>query len=120
MNMLSKTYKPYSIVVVPFPFSDKVAHKKRPAVVLNTEESQTVSHAVLCAMITTTSSTWPGLDISITGLTSAGLPKQSKIRLKPFTLDQTLILDERGKLCPKDQLTLQKTLHTFCHLEGSV
>lgn len=35
---LMKTYKPFSVIVVPFPFTDSHHVKKRPAIVLSSEE----------------------------------------------------------------------------------
>ena len=47
------TYEPYDVVVVPFPFTDRLTSKRRPALVLPDREAfnEEVGQAVL-AMIT--------------------------------------------------------------------
>jgi len=47
------TYKPFEVVVVPFPFTDRNADKRRPALVLSDDRqfNRLSDHAVL-AMIT--------------------------------------------------------------------
>jgi mRNA interferase MazF len=103
MMKLMTTYKPFSIVVVPFPFTDSPKYKKRPAAVLSSEDHQKHSHHIVLLMITSAKhSEWHSdhkiIDLDVTGLTA-----ESVIRQKIFTLDSRLILDTIGKLSPKDK-----------------
>ncbi|MEB3361649.1 MAG: type II toxin-antitoxin system PemK/MazF family toxin [Synechococcaceae cyanobacterium] len=64
---------PFSLVRVPFPFSERLAVKRRPAVVLSTPSFQLRGSHVLLAMVTSAKgSAWP-LDWPILDLKQAGL-----------------------------------------------
>jgi mRNA interferase MazF len=97
------TYKPFSVIVVPFPFTDKSNTKNRPALVIsNLEHLQHTGH-VTCLMITSAkNSSWPN-DHLIQDLKTAGLATSSIIRQKIFTLDARLIKKTIGKLSLPEQ-----------------
>jgi mRNA interferase MazF len=95
-------YKPFSIVVVPFPFTDVAKAKKRPALVISTEKFQRENAHVSLIMITTAEhSDWFG-DFLITDLKTTGLPVVSYARQKIFTIDSRLIEKQIGHLSKKD------------------
>jgi mRNA interferase MazF len=83
----------WSVVVVPFPFSDSQDVKSRPAVVLSTRSFNRGGLSIM-AMVTSARHSKMHGDILVKSGT-AGLPKDSVIRMKLFTLDNRLI---RGKL----------------------
>jgi len=93
--------RPFDIVVVPFPFTDKSAVKKRPALVLSTEEFNRQGHSVLAMITTKNHAPWPG-DCPIKDFQEAGLALLCIIRPKLFTLDNRLILRKTGALGSKD------------------
>ena len=98
------TFERWDVVRVPFPFTDRVAFKARPAVVLSAGRyfNHPVGHVVL-AMVTSAGHTaWP-LDCPISNLAVAGLPKPSVLRFKLFTLDASLVARVVGKLAPADR-----------------
>lgn len=96
------TYSPFEVVVVPFPFTDRAAAKKRPALVLSNKGFQgKIGHTVL-AMITSAGQEWP-LDSDIEDLEAAGLSSPSKVRMKLFTLDDSLIIRKLGTLSKRDR-----------------
>ena len=105
------TYNQFDIVVVPFPFVDSQATKKRPAIILSSNQhfNADTGHSIMAMITSARNSSWPH-DINITDLTNAGLPKPSVIRMKLFTLDHRLILEHIGTLSAKDKKTLSKTL----------
>ena len=114
-----KTYRQFDVVVVPFPFTDKTATKKRPALVLSSEPFNTEIHHSVMAMITTAShSAWP-LDVTIANLKDAGLKTSSIIRMKLFTIDQMLILKHLGHLHPQDQKSVESALNSLLSRDGS-
>lgn len=98
------TYKPYDVVVVPFPFTDRQAHKRRPALILSDEMhfNKPTGHAVLAMITSQKNPDWP-LDTPIRGNRQAGLTAPSKVRMKLFTLDYRLILRKIGALTDKDR-----------------
>jgi len=99
------TFKPGDVVVVPFPFSDRDAPKRRPALVCSSAAFNGASAHVVLAMITSTShQKWPG-DVAIRDLTSTGLSIPSVVRWKLFTLDAALVLRRAGSLSARDRAT---------------
>ncbi|MBS0351544.1 MAG: type II toxin-antitoxin system PemK/MazF family toxin [Proteobacteria bacterium] len=100
---LSVTYKPYTLVAVPFPFTNSAQTKKRPAVVISSEHHQTKTGHISLLMITTAKhSNWYD-DHPIIDLTSAGLDTPSIIRQKLFTIDSRLVMKKIGALNKEDQ-----------------
>ncbi len=98
-------YKPGDVVVVPFPFSDQHATKRRPALVCSSAAFNTASRHLVLAMITTAAHTkWPG-DVPIRDLEKTGLPAPSIVRWKLFTLDNSLVLRRVGALSTRDRAT---------------
>lgn len=105
------TYSAFDVVRVPFPFTDRVAAKNRPALVLSDESvfNSSIGHSVM-AMITSASNTpWP-LDCTIDDLIAAGLPAPSKVRFKLFTLDHRLVRGKLGRLSPSDEVRVSQGL----------
>ena len=92
----------WDIVRVPFPFTDRAAVKKRPAAVLATRAFNFVAGYTIMAMITKRGqSSWLN-DYGLQGWEQAGLRFPSWIRLKLFTLENTLLIDKLGVLQPVD------------------
>lgn len=91
----------WSVVVVPFPFSDKPGTKRRPALVLSNEIFNQHGHSILAMITTKQHYPWPG-DCDIIDIASAGLKVPCIVRLKIFTLDNRLILRNIGRLTRED------------------
>ncbi len=97
-------YECFAVVRVPFPFTDRQAQKRRPALVLSQPDFQQASGHLLLAMITSArQSSWP-LDWPIGDRKAAGLPHDCVVRLKLFTLDERLVLDDLGALGGGDRV----------------
>jgi mRNA interferase MazF len=99
------------VVVVPFPFTDRTASKRRPALVLSDAGAFNARvGACVLAMITSQENTsWP-LDTPLEDLGSAGLPAASVVRMKLFTLDHELILRKAGRLGSGDERRVRSAL----------
>lgn len=90
------------VVIVPFPFVDVAAEKRRPSVVLSKLSFNKSNGHSICAMITTAGQTkWPS-DIVIEDIDAAGLKRPCVIRFKLFTLPNAIILRRSGTLARKD------------------
>jgi mRNA interferase MazF len=104
----------WEIVAVPFPFTDRVAQKKRPAVIVSlrafNQHGQT-----LMGMITSSSLRWPS-DRPLRDLASAGLSTPCVVRMKLFTLDNRLIIRRIGKLAGEDQKRVAAALKSILPL----
>ena len=107
------SYKRYAVVVVPFPFTDRTATKKRPALVLSSDVFNLgIGHSVMAMITTASHSAWP-LDIVIADLADAGLKTPSIIRMKLFTIDHLLIQRQIGSLSLQDQQAVESTLQSL-------
>jgi mRNA interferase MazF len=104
------TFKPFDVLVVPFPFTDSAAVKRRPALVLSTEPFQDRSGHLVCAMITSRENRgWP-LEVELMDLRAAGLSHASVVRIKLFTLDERFVLRRAGRLGATDRAAVQRSL----------
>jgi mRNA interferase MazF len=101
----------FTVVRVPFPFTDRTAVKNRPALVLSEAGAFNASagHSVMAMITSAAHAPWP-LDCPITDLAAAGLPAPSKVRFKLFTLDHRLVRGTLGRLSANDQATVQAAL----------
>jgi len=98
------------VVVLPFPFTDSTAAKRRPALVLSTQAfNDRASHVVLAMITSRENPGWP-LDTDIRDLAAAGLSHASVVRMKLFTLDERFILRKAGALAAADQTAVQRSL----------
>ncbi len=99
------TCKPFDVVIVPFPFTDRRASKRRPALALSSEAfSEESGHTVLAMITSADNPPWP-MDVPIDAA-SAGLKSPSKVRMKLFTLDNRLILRKAGSLSARDRRSI--------------
>jgi mRNA interferase MazF len=91
------------VVVVPFPFVDLAAEKRRPSLILSYARFNRGHDHSVCMMITTAAQPrWPS-DITIEDLKTAGLNRPCVIRWKIFTLPNALILKRAGELATRDR-----------------
>lgn len=105
------SFERYTVVRVPFPFTDRTAARNRPALVLSdaTAFNTPSGHSVMAMITSAGNPPWP-LDRAIVDLTAAGLPAPSKVRLKLFTLDHRLVRGELGRLAPADAARVREAL----------
>ena len=111
------TYKPFDVVVVPFPFTDIKANKRRPALILSSDVkfNKPSGHAVLTMITSQKNPDWP-LDTTITDNRQTGLKAPSKVRMKLFTLDSRLIVRKIGKLTGQDKGAVKGALRNLLAL----
>ncbi len=99
------------IVLVPFPFTDQKASKRRPAVIVsNTAYNHAKPDVVVMAV---TSQFRPNLtlgEVWIDEWRTAGLLKPSAIKPVFATLEQGLIIRQLGKLTASDQAHLKRAI----------
>jgi mRNA interferase MazF len=101
----------FTVVRVPFPFTDRLASKHRPALVLSDRDSfnAPVGHSVMAMITSAINPPWP-LDCELTDLSAAGLPAPSKVRFKLFTLDHRLVRGTLGRLASDDEARVRQAL----------
>ena len=117
MKKLIVTYKQFDVVIVPFPFSDRKASKKRPALIISDANAfNSLTHKNVMAMITTASHSPWVRDVPITDLASAGLKAKSIIRMKLFTLDDALVIKKIGSISTSDRHKVQQSLQQLFNI----
>ena len=95
------TCEAWDVVTVPFPFTDRAAQKRRPALILSRKSFNRHGHSLM-AMITSFHLPWPG-DSPLMNLATSGLSAPCIVRLKLFTLDNRLIIKRIGQLSDEDK-----------------
>jgi len=104
-------FEQWQVVVVPFPLTDRRAKRRRPALVVSRPEAlgTTIGHSVLAMITSAGHSRWP-LDVPLADLEAAGLPAQSVVRMKLFTLDDSLLERSAGRLAEGDARAVEAAL----------
>jgi mRNA interferase MazF len=110
---LGVIFKAFDVIAVPFPFTDRDATKRRPALVISNERFNQQHKQLVLAMITTASeNAWPS-DVHLANWQEAGLKVACHFRLKLFTLDQNLVLKMIGHLSSQDVKSVQAVLTEY-------
>ena len=102
--------EPYTVVEVPFPFSDLPRSKRRKALVLSSEAFNRRNGATILMMITSAGQSQWHLDVPLEQWSAAGLNKPCVARAKLFTLDNRLILGRTGVLAPGDAEAVRRAV----------
>lgn len=104
-------FERFTVVRVPFPFTDRDAQKNRPALVLSHGDlfNGPSGHSVMAMITSSMRLSWP-LDCPITDLQAAGLPVASTVRFKLFTLDHRLIHGVLGRLGGADARSVSQAM----------
>lgn len=113
------TFERFTVVRVPFPFTDRNATKNRPALVLSAAArfNTPVAHSVMAMITSQGNAPWP-LDCPIADLQAAGLPAPSLVRFKLFTLDHRLVRGELGMLAATDAQVVSSGLKQLFSIES--
>lgn len=108
------TFRAYDVLVVPFPYSDQLAEKRRPALVVSDPELERQCGLVWVAMITSAGRAPQLGDVVIRDQSAAGLPAPSTIRAgKIATIEPNRVLRRAGALSKLDQEAVANAL-TAC------
>ncbi|MGB3830772.1 MAG: type II toxin-antitoxin system PemK/MazF family toxin [Mesorhizobium sp.] len=105
------------VVVLPFPYADRLAEKRRPAVVVSLPSLAQKHGIVWVVMVTSAENAgWPG-DVGISDLDEAGLTSPSVVRpAKIATVDLTRVLRVIGRLPAADTAALTAELRSITGL----
>lgn len=109
----SEGVSPFDVVVVPFPYSDQLAEKRRPALVISNDKLHDQGF-VWIAMITGAGKDHRAGDLVIEDRASAGLPGASMVRtLKIATIEPARIVRRMGTLAKAERAPVRKAVLTF-------
>ena len=99
------------IVLVPFPFTDQSAVKRRPAVVVSSSAYHRARPDLLIMAVTSQQpSTLTVGEVQVQDWKSAGLLKPSILKPVLTTIEPALVLKKLGRLTPHDQVALRQAL----------
>lgn len=102
----------WQVAVVPFPFSEAPGAKRRPALALSHPAFNREGTTVFAMITSRVHRPWPG-DCVIQDLEPVGLTRSCIVRLKLFTLDNSLVMRRLGALSYRDRETVLSSLGTF-------
>jgi mRNA interferase MazF len=99
------------VILVPFPFTNQAASKKRPAIVVSNAAYNTARPDVVVMAVTSQLPPTPHLgEVWIDQWKAAGLIKPSAIKPVFATLEQPLVIRQLGTLGAGDQTALRRAI----------
>ncbi|CDH43905.1 MAG: type II toxin-antitoxin system PemK/MazF family toxin [Candidatus Competibacteraceae bacterium] len=105
------SYNFADVVIVPFPFTDGIGTKKRPAVVISVDQYQQSRPDIILLAITSRLRDPLGYgEVVVENWQQAGLLKPSVLKPLIFTLEQSKVLMRLGSLLQSDKSQLEKLL----------
>jgi mRNA interferase MazF len=106
-------FDPFDIVVVPFPYADRLAEKRRPALVISNRKLA-IHGLIWVAMITSADNEAWSSDVAITDLKRAGLPAPSAVRVAKIACIEPGRIDRRvGRLDKATARSVSQKLRGF-------
>jgi mRNA-degrading endonuclease toxin of MazEF toxin-antitoxin module len=99
------------IVLVPFPFTDQSAAKRRPAVIVSSQAYHAERADLIIMAVTSQARPTPRLgEVPVTDWRAAGLLKPSVIKPVLTTIERSLVIRRLGQLEQKDRQSLKGAL----------
>ena len=106
-------YRAGDVIVVPFPYSDRLAQKRRPALVVSAPELHALG-LIWAVMITSAKNAPQPQDFAIPDLARAGLSAPSVVRpTKIACLEPARVLRVAGRLGATDVSTIEGRVRSF-------
>ncbi len=104
----------WDIVLVPFPFTDLTAMKRRPALVVSPDTSNRTGPDPVIAFLTSQVNTAPrSADYRLQAWQEAGLPKPTMLRMKFATVARSVVIKKLGCVADTDRSAIRDALVTF-------
>ncbi|MCJ7812550.1 type II toxin-antitoxin system PemK/MazF family toxin [bacterium] len=112
-------YKPGTVVLVNFPFTDLQSAKVRPALVLTTKGDDAIILGIFSKVPEELRESWIKLDEHSKDFSRTGLKKTSIIKTEKITvIHRSLIRKEIGNLSPELMQKVKKTLLKTLEIEN--
>lgn len=107
-------YSQKSIILVPFPFSDQSTSKKRPAVIISSDEYNSNHYDLVVMAIT--SKIEKNDKYILKDWEESGLLKESALKPVFFTIEKSLIIRQLGELTDNDFFVVKKCLNDILNI----
>lgn len=109
----SSPYRAWDIVIVPFPYADRLAEKRRPALVVSAPALGAFG-LLWVAMITSAENAPWSCDVPIPHLDRAGLPAPSVVRpAKIACIEPSRVVRKAGRLEPVNARSVAARLREY-------
>lgn len=103
-----------TVLVLPFPYSDRLAEKRRPALVVSKPALERTHGLIWVTMITSDRGGRRPNDTPISDLKRAGLPAPSLVRaVKLATIEPHRVIRAAGALSRKDLADVLQVVSTY-------
>lgn len=96
-------FKPWDVVKVPFPYTDRPVRQRRPALVLTAGAIEAAHGLVWVLMITSAENRRWDDDVAVSDLDTAGLPAASVVRCAKIATIEAQDAERIGELAPGNQ-----------------
>ena len=101
------------ILLVPFPFTDQTSVKKRPAVIISSNQYNSCKSDIIIMAITSQFNSSGNFgEMKINDFSSAGLLKPSVVKPVITTIEKSLVIRKLGKLNDLDCRNLQQLIQS--------
>jgi len=109
----SARFEAFDVVVVPFPYADRLAEKRRPALVVSNR--RLAAHGLVWLAMITSADNAPWVsDVAIADLNRAGLPAPSVVRPAKIACIEPNRIDRRiGRLAKAEARQVAQRLRGF-------
>jgi mRNA interferase MazF len=109
----SAAYAPGDVVVVPFPYSDQLAEKRRPAMIVSNDRVQSMGY-LWVVMVTSARHSRLDHDLEIENIAQAGLSAPSIVRPTKITsIEPSRIIRRAGRLSSSQAKAVFETVRSF-------
>lgn len=110
---ITTSYSFGDVVLVPFPFTDQTAVKKRPAVIVSSDAYNKARPDVILMAVTGHLSDYPRVgEVAVVDWKAAGLLKASTVKPILTTVEKTLVIRTLGRFTARDATSLKNSLAT--------
>ena len=112
-------YEPGDVVLVPYPFGERPGGRKRPVLVVSSDEHNQETGELVVAQITSRVSSSPRAgDCRIEEWREANLPRPALVRARLATVGISLVLRKLGRLSESDfRSAISELRSIFCQLD---
>lgn len=110
---ISERYRAWDVIIVPFPYADRLAEKRRPALVVSAPPLHAFG-LLWVAMITSADNEPWSCDVPVADLRRAGLPSASVVRpAKVACIEPSRVVRRAGRLDGRAARTVARQLEQY-------